>query len=169
MQFESLVREHGRFAFALAFRLLGDADEAKDVAQESFIRIWKNFHLYDPEKRFTTWLYRIVTNVSIDCIRKKRRTPLTRIGDARESGGIVDPYAPETAIARDLAGIVRLLAARLPLKQRVVFTLRDMQDLDMDEIAVVTNLSRGAIKTNLHYARRRIRELLKTEYGISEP
>jgi DNA-directed RNA polymerase specialized sigma24 family protein len=96
--FATLVRGYYPVAYALAVRILCDEMEAEDVAQEAFIRVWRNLDRFDPETRFTTWLYRIVTNLSLDRIRSRRRRG-DRIADHREDdppSELVETSTPES-------------------------------------------------------------------------
>ena len=167
--FKELVRQYQPFAFALAMRLLADEDEASDVVQESFVRVWKHIDQYDPRKKFTTWLYTIVTNLSLDrlrAIRRNHRLFFPR-DEYRDTDGVqVADDIVEIQSNRELAAMIRSLTAELPVKQRLVFTLRDLQDLSVEEVAEITNMSIGSVKTNLHYARRRIRRLMGEKYHV---
>ena len=167
--FEQLVGEFQSYAFALAFRLLCDEDEAHDAVQEAFVRVWDHFDRYDRKRKFTTWLYTIVTNVAIDKLRAIRRY----------RGVFVSGYEDSTATDirrqddlheiqsnRELADMIRSLTHNLPLKQRLVFTLRDLQDCSVEEVCAITGMSIGSVKTNLHYARERIRKLMARKYDV---
>jgi RNA polymerase sigma-70 factor (ECF subfamily) len=167
--FALLVRGHYPVAYALALRILCNEMEAEDVAQEAFVRVWRHLDRFDPETRFTTWLYRIVTNLSLDQIRSRRRKG-GRVLNRREDDEAPEPVeasTPETiASNRDFVRIVNRLAGDLPETQRVVFTLRDIQDLPIETVCAITGLSSESIRTNLHYARRRIRESLEKDYSV---
>lgn len=167
--FARLVREHHPYAYALAIRLVCNESEAEDVVQEAFIRAWKSLSRFDPNTRFTTWLYKIVTNLSLDCLRSRRHRPLPESllpGDAL-TVGLADSETPETLISsRELAKIIESLAGMLPGKQRVVFTLRDIQDLSIEEVCECTGLSSESVRSNLHYARKKLREFLATKYDV---
>ena len=162
--FRLLVEMHQPYAYALAFRLLRDPDRAADVVQESFIKVWKNLERYRPEGRFTTWLYRIVVNLCYDAMRRER-VRRRFFGDLDPASAAADPPDPaglqQHVEARDLAARVLRMAHVLPPKQRLVFTLRDVQEMDLEEIAHTTGMSVGAVKTNLSHARKRIRESLE--------
>ncbi len=167
--FERLVRQFQPFAFALAMRLVADEDEVGDVIQESFVRVWKHIGRYDRKTKFTTWLYTIVTNVSLDrlrAIRRSRKLFFSRdeFPDREEAGGTDD--VAEIQSNRELAAMINRLTAELPTKQRMVFTLRDLQDLSVEEVAQIADMSVASVKTNLHYARKRIRKLMALKYQV---
>lgn len=165
--FAELVRAHQSFAYALAMRYLRVHAEAEDVVQEAFLRVWRNIGGYDPAVKFSTWLYAIVTRLSIDRTRHRRRWSLilVRRDDAPEP-------ATGSSLTDDIhrAGLVRSvhrLVKRLPRVQRMVFTLRDLQDLSVEEVAAITGMTASTIKANLCHARRRLRAWLTAE-GLEE-
>jgi RNA polymerase sigma-70 factor (ECF subfamily) len=148
-----------------------DEAEASDIVQESFIRVWKHIDRYDPAKKFTTWLYRIVSNLCVDRFRSLRRTGSLFLSRDR------DPVMEDLPDEKDwekrcsdaqLAGIIRALARGLSGKQRLVFTLRDLHDLPVDEVVAITGMSVGSVKTNLHYARKTVRNILIRQYGVTK-
>ena len=165
--FAALVRCHQEFAFGVAFRLLWDVQEAEDIVQEAFLRIWQHLPGFDSTRRFTTWMYAIVANLCRDRLRERRRRPsvsvepaeLERLQTALEEAGRLGE--------EEVHQIVRLFSERLPLKQRLVFTLRDLQDLSVAEVASILETSAGSVKTNLHLARRKLRRMLTLEYKIT--
>jgi RNA polymerase sigma-70 factor (ECF subfamily) len=167
--FESLVRKYQPYAFSLAMKFLCDEVEASDVVQDSFLRVWKNIDRYDPHRKFTTWLYKIVANGCVDRFRSLKRSRSLFLSKDR------DPVMDDLPDERDwetirsyeqLAEIIRSLSRQLSRTQRLVFTLRDLQDLTVDEVVEITGLSVGSVKTNLHYARKSIREVLVRHYGV---
>lgn len=162
--FRLLVERYQGYAYALAFRLVCDEEAAKDVVQESFIRVWKHLPEYRPTMKFTTWMYRIVVNLSYDRLKTdRRRNRLMR--NEREAEGyaeVADPASTEQQITNhDLAERITFLAAGLPVTQRLVFTLRDLNDLSVQETADILAISGESVKANLCYARRAIRNRLK--------
>jgi RNA polymerase sigma-70 factor (ECF subfamily) len=167
--FEKLVREYQPYAFSLAMKFLCDEAEASDVVQDAFVRVWKNIAHYDPNQKFTTWLYKIVTNLCVDRFRALRRSRSMFFSRER------DPMMEDLPDERDwetlrsheqLADIIRTLSRQLSRTQKLVFTLRDLQDLTVDEVVEITGLSIGSVKTNLHYARKSIRDTLVRHYGV---
>ncbi len=163
---QMLVEEHRQYAFRLAHRLLGDEVEAADVVQEAFIRVWRHIHRFDPEKKFTTWLYRIVTRMAWDRLRsQKRRQAVFSLWPIHEPESAVSSAAEVEGT--EFLHLVEGLARRLPAKQQLVFMLRDLENLPMSEIVELTGLSMAGIKSNLYYARRSLRDqLLKREKHV---
>jgi len=167
--FARLVRGHFSYAYALALRLVCNEEEAEEVAQEAFVRVWKSLNRFDPNTRFTTWLYRIVTNLSLDTIRSRKRRPMAASLPLEDSlteapGGMENPES--FTGSRDMVRLIERLAGELPETQRMVFTLRDIQDLSIEEVCECTGLSSGSVRSNLHYARKRLREHLEKEYDV---
>lgn len=165
--FADLVGRHHAYAYALAMRFVWDEAEAEDIVQEAFIRTWRHRRAYVPGRRFTTWLYSIVTHLSLDHLRRRKRwsTILTRTAI-----GTHEPAAPEDLSqamdASRMMEIVRAGVERLPEMQRVVFTLRDLQDLSVEEVGAITGMRADAIKANLYHARKRMRKMLRGQ-GIN--
>lgn len=167
--FRQLVELHQRYAFSLAFRLVCDEEDARDVVQEAFIRVWKHIREYSPEVKFTTWMYKIVVNLSYDRLKGERRRSrlfmrMSKLPDLdyQPGGQAVDA----SVMNRDLADKIRAIAEKLPLKQRMVFVLRDLQDLSVGEVGEILGMSHESVKTNLCYARRAIRlRIARMEVG----
>ncbi len=165
--FRCLVERTHPMAFRLAFRLLTDDHDARDAAQESFIRLWDHLDRYDPTQRFETWFYRIVTNVAMDRLRARKRRWGVFPRTDRRAIDAADPSTLESAGANaELAGIIRTLTDDLPERQRAVIVLRDLQDCSTEEVAEILGISVASVKTNLHYARARIRSLMQSRFGI---
>jgi RNA polymerase sigma-70 factor, ECF subfamily len=151
--FQQLLNDHQSYIFSLACRLLHDHDDARDVVQESFIRVWKHLPRFDGRVRFTTWLYQIVTRLCLDRLKARRRRLHIFDRNGKEPG-----HSPEQEYdQKDIQGHILAAARTLPVKQQLVFTLRDLQDLPITEVQSITGMSSGAVKTNLYLARRAIR------------
>lgn len=162
--FEKLVRLYQPYAYKLAFRIVWNEEDAKDIVQETFIRVWKNISKYDSRIRFTTWMYKIVTNLCLDKLKteKRRRKHMTISTETSNAIVIPDVNNEDKKLAdRDLVENVRILSKQLTAMQRLVFTLRDLQDLDIREIADILHMSPGAVKSNLYLARLAIRNKLE--------
>lgn len=157
--FRLLVESHQQFVYNAAFRFLANQEDARDVVQECFIRVWKNLPKFDARKKMTTWLYKIIINLCYDELRRAYKR-YTR--DPQEKQASIDNLSEAENIDdrltnADLAEKIRCLAGRLKPRQRTVFILRDLEDLELQEIARILKISVAAVKSNLYYARQNIR------------
>lgn len=167
--FRNVVERHQEYAFALAFRMLCESEESKDVTQESFIRVWTHRGDYRAGVKFTTWLYKIVINLCRDRLRarQRRKQIFQRLNDTVLEVAMMSGDNPEeTAVHQDLADRILALTKTLPDKQRTVFILRDLHDQSVEEVSAILGISPAAVRTNLCYARAAIRTSLeKTKKG----
>jgi len=161
--FRLLVEQYQAYAFKLAFRIVCNEEDAKDVVQESFIKIWRNIHNYRPSVKFTTWMYKIVTNSAIDLYRKNARQNSISLD---ESIGTVSEaqqnYINKNQDNKELSILIRKMADGLPEKQRLIFVLRDLQEMDSLEVQEILEISETTVKSNLYHARKTIKEKLLT-------
>ncbi len=154
------MEEYQSYAFALAFRFLCDEEDAKDVVQDSFISVWKNFPRYNTAIKFTTWLYSIVTNRCYDKLRSRRTRNTTT--DPSLLASLVSDQNPDREYTNaELAQLIETLTEKLPSKQKMIFVLRDLQGLSIAEVCGILRSTEASVKTNLVYARRHLREILK--------
>lgn len=165
--FGLLMDSHKRYAYAVAFRLLHNTENAEDVVQEAFIRVWNNLQAYRSEVKFTTWLYKIVINLCYDRMKmeSRRRKWLGYFGGDREQDVAQSHDLVEDIENADLRRFILGEAKKLPPRQRLVFLLRDVQDFSLQEIAEKTGMSIGTAKTNLCYARQKIRVAVTQREG----
>lgn len=162
--FALLMREYQSYAFALALRLLCHEEDALDVVQNAFVRVWKHLPAYDGRGKFTTWLYTIVTNLCLDRMRQRKREQ--RVIDSSSSDTTEFPAQDDMEQRHCNADLIRrliLLTGRLTETQRLVFTLRDLQELSIKEVADITGLSKASVKVHSSQARKRLRQILTTE------
>ncbi|NWA25818.1 RNA polymerase sigma factor [Pseudomonas gingeri] len=150
---------------ALASRILGDADEAKDVAQESFLRIWKQAASWrSGEARFDTWLHRVVLNLCHDRLRKRKERPLEDDEPGNEPiDSALRPDEQLEATARNEQMAAALAA--LPDRQREAIVLQYYQELSNIEAAALMNISVDALESLLSRARRNLRSALAETHG----
>jgi len=161
--FRRLVESTSPFAYSVAFRMLGDDDQSKDVVQETMITIWQKINKIKSPEVYRTWIYRIVVNKCYDQLRKRKRTPET-VTDEKTWNLISDSISEEPSSAlenAEIAGIINLLTNRLSPKQKAVFVLSEIEQMTNDEIAAITGISKSGIKSNLHYARKSISEMVE--------
>lgn len=169
--FRQLVEHYQGYAFALALRMLCNEENARDVVQETFIRVWKHLPKYDQRKRFTTWLYTIVTNLCYDSLAAQSREGKMTAQNADTNCLTITTGKdnPEREIDdKELVKNIGTLVSELSPKQRMVFVLRDLQNLSIKEVSHIIGMSTHSVKTNLYYARQNIRRKLETLDGMEE-
>ena len=164
--FRRLVERFERRVYGVAYAIIHNRELARDIAQEAFLRVHRALHTFDPARSFYTWLYQIVLNLSIDALRKDRRS---RPMDLEAAGGIPDrgETPGESLLRRETQERVRRLLDRLPVDYRVALTLRDLQGFSAPEIAAMAGVSPVTIRWRIHEARKRFRALWEQEEGAA--
>lgn len=146
-----------RAALNLAFRFIGDRDEAKDIAQETFIRIYQNAYSYKPSAQFKTYLFRIATNLCLDFIRKKKPEYMDELPENLSSSTpLKELHQKETSEA------VTKAVRALPENQRITLLLHHFEGLKYAEIAEVMNTTVSAVESLLVRAKRTLRDKLRS-------
>jgi len=163
--FECLYRSHCKRAYAVCLRMVGDTTEAEDLTQEAFLLLFRKIHTFRGESAFSTWLHRLVVNTVLMHLRK-RSLPVVSMETDPAPDGEATPSSVEIA-ASDLlleGSIDRInlgrCVAQLPAGSRAIFVLHDIQGYQHREIAEMLGRSEGVSKSQLHKARKRLRELL---------
>ncbi len=157
--FAELMRRYAGAVHATAYRMLGNAQDAEDAAQEIFLRAYTNLAAYDRGRKFSTWLLAIASNYCIDRLRRRRLTWLT-LDDIAPMVPSDDRAPDEHILQRETQDTVQRALATLPENYRSVTVLRYWNDLSYEEIADVTRLPISTIKTRLHRARRMLGAVL---------
>jgi len=172
--FESLVRRHERRVFGVVVRMLGNREEAEDVAQEVFLNLHRNGHRFRQEARFSTFVYRVAVNAALNRQRslRRRRARVEGLMQRQESGHDL-PYTPRgpedavlgselrTRLQREILELVETLRAPL--------VLHDVEGLPYAEIARVLGVAEGTVKSRIHRARRALRRQLGDPGGHRGP
>ncbi|MCA1032941.1 RNA polymerase sigma factor SigW [Bacillus timonensis] len=166
--FAEIVEIYKDKVFQLCYRMLGNRHEAEDIAQEAFIRAYVNIHRYDVEKKFSTWLYRIATNLSIDRIRKKKPDYYL---DAEVAGAegltmyshlAADVPLPEDEVeSMELQETIQAEILKLPDKYRSAIVLKYIEELSLKEIGEILDLPVATVKTRIHRGREALRKQLR--------
>ena len=163
--FEKLVGGRQERVFWTAYQVVGHFEDARDVAQHVFIRLWQVLPRYRPGLSFDSWLHRITINLAIDACRRRRARP-----EVVDSEGVEPVAAPLTASPfqdlrqREVQRIFLRLARRLSPRQRAVFVLKEMNDLKTTEIAKIMKLTPSTVRNHLHQARKELRRGLARDY-----
>lgn len=173
--FMDLVRPHERTMYATALTLAGNPDDAEDVVQASMLKALAKLAQFRGESAFGTWLIQIAINEVRLRKRKERRVPMMsltrRDDDEQEASPVPEDFEdwreiPSEALERsELRAVLMKALDSLELHYREAFLLRDIHELSITETAGILRISRGAVKTRLHRARLRLREILVRGYG----
>src|SRR5687767_4315142 len=152
----ALVERFQGQVFGLCYRMLGQRQDAEDAAQETFVRVLKNLHRWDPEREFVPWLLAIAGNRCRTAISVRRRRPV-----AESAVELIADDAPDERPAQHLAEELHLALAELRPEYRQAFLLFHDHELSYGEIAGSMDVPLGTIKTWVHRARRELIELLR--------
>jgi RNA polymerase sigma-70 factor (ECF subfamily) len=161
--FRKLVEKASPFAFSVAFRMMGNHDQAEDIVQETMITIWKTLGKIKSAESFKSWMYRIVVNKCYDEMRRKKSNP-EFVADDDTWKKISERVSGNTGNEMENTEMAKMIAAlteKLSPKQKAVFVLADLEEMSNDEISVITGMSRLNVKANLHYARKSIGEMIR--------
>lgn len=156
--FDELVRRTHRQTYTLALRLVGDAEDARDVTQEAYLRAYRAISRFRGDSAFTTWLYRITANRAATHLRRRRRHRHDHLTEDAVVHEQVPPFAERVDTRFELEQALR----GLPPKLRAAVVLHDVYGLTHSEIASELSISESAAKVRVHRARRRLRTDLYT-------
>ncbi|MDP9001643.1 MAG: sigma-70 family RNA polymerase sigma factor [Myxococcota bacterium] len=173
--FRGLVERHQRRAFALALTLVRDENDAREVVQDAFLRVFKSLSTFQGDSSFFTWLYRIVTNLSIDLMRKPGRQTrdIESIAPEQEDGadvdfpvfGVLDGSDPSDVVRRrEIAARLQTALDGLPSYHRAVIVMRELEGLSYDEMAQAMGVTKGTIMSRLFHARQKLQRALADCY-----
>lgn len=162
--FETLVRRKTGKVYGICYRVVGNAEDAKDVSQLAFVRMWENLEKYDSSYAFDTWMYRIVTNVAIDWLRTRQ----SREAAVNSSLRLVrTEAAAEQGVSLQRKEVERVfedVSAVLSPKQKTIFVMREMDDLSSAEISRVLGCRESTVRNHLFNARKLMQNELKRRY-----
>lgn len=167
--FTELVRRHQQRVYSLCLRVLGDADAAADVAQDTFVTVLRKLDGFRGDAAFTTWLHRVTVNACYDELRRKKRRPMLHVvaddGPQHEPGPPILDHADEVAGTRDAAAAL----ASIPEEFRMALVLADVQDMAYDRIAQVLDVPVGTVKSRVHRGRLALAAAMGIDPAVGEP
>ncbi|MBQ9980088.1 MAG: sigma-70 family RNA polymerase sigma factor [Oscillospiraceae bacterium] len=166
--FSELVRLHENRIYSLCLRMMGNPEDAQDAAQEAFIKAWEKLSTFRGDSAFSTWLYRLASNLCLDMIAARNRRAASSLSD--EDGSFLDtpdtaPLPQEELERRERLGALKAAMDTLPDEARTMLILREGQGLSYEEIGQVLNLPPGTVKSRLFRAREKLREELLSKNG----
>ena len=164
--FTRLVEAYQNSIYNLAYRMLGDAAEAEDAAQETFLRLYTRLGTYDPEKKFSSWVLSIASHYCIDRLRRRKHTQVSLDDIVSWRWLPSKDVAPEEqALREEQKDEIRDLLNELPPHYRAVMILRYWHEMSYDEIAGTLGATQSTIKSRLHRARKMMAEWVQAKRG----
>jgi len=168
--FEQLVLLYQDKVYALAYRYMGNEDDANDLAQEAFVRVYKNLSSFKGQSSFGTWIFRITSNICLDELRRRRRRinplsldePINTYTGNEVAREFIDQSAAVDLIyeQKEFSEYIQKLLNKLKPDYKVVIVLRDIFDFNYKEIANILNCSVGTVKSRLSRARANLRKIM---------
>ncbi len=159
--FDEIIISHQRKVITLAWRLLGNQDDARDAAQETFLRVYRHLNRFDPTKDFSGWLYRIAVNVCRDLARKRSRRKHTSLEAEVESGNLPEPASRDNTEAAAIHAQEKAILARalatLTVKERAAIVLRDLEGLPTEEVARILGSRPVTVRSQICSARKKVK------------
>ncbi|MCO7125301.1 RNA polymerase sigma factor SigW [Sporolactobacillus shoreicorticis] len=170
--FAELVERYKNSVFAICLRMVGNAQEAEDLSQEAFIRAYNRIDQYDHDRKFSTWLFRIATNLSIDFLRRRKNNVSLDAVVPGTEGLSLNTMLPDEGeqpedqmVRKETEEMVQEQIKRLPDKYRSAIVLKYIEDLSLKEISEIMEIPVGTVKTRIHRGREMLRKNMITEGG----
>ena len=165
----SIVEKYGKLAYRLAIQITKNHEDANDVMQDTFLKVYESIGSFRKESAFETWLYRIIVNQALNMVKRRERRRESSFSDANEidlrfnlPGSSSYASSPHDDVEKkELQKWVTQAVDSLSAKHRTVVILHEFEGLTHPQIATILNCSEGTVRSRLHYARRKLRDLLK--------
>lgn len=166
--FDEIATQYGPTVYQMAYRLTGDDDAARDLAQDVFVRVYRNLDRYQPGT-FTGWLYRITKNLFLDGVRRRRRIRFEALPDEEWRQPVDHEPGPEARVEQGvLRGDIERALLTLPPTFRTAVVLCDVQGLSYDEISRATGWPLGTVRSRIHRGRSLLREALSRGTDVDD-
>ena len=162
---EEIVRQYENRVYNIAYGILGSLEDAQDITQDVFVSVWEKIGQFRFRSKFSTWLYRIAKNLSLNekSRRTRRKTDAVEVDDSQE-WVLVDHQAPEDEVlASEQQQILHKALEKLKESHRTILVLREMEELSYEDLSAVLGCSIGRVKSRLYEARMQLRKILKRE------
>lgn len=157
-----LVERYKKLAFQTALGLVGNRDDAYDISQEAFLRVYRSARTYDRAQPFLPWFYTIVANLSRTWLRRRSRREHRMVDIDDSSFLMVSDETPESNyVAQEQVQLLRKALMQLSFEDREIITLQHFRAMSYDEIAALLEIPKGTVMSRLYYARKRLAKLIR--------
>lgn len=163
--FNELVRRYQEKVYWIARRIMGSHDDADDVVQDVFVRVYGSLKNFRAESGFYTWIYRITVNVALNALRKRKLKEFVRYDDFIRESQPDDTLADDDLLRNEYRSILQRAIEQLPAKQKLVFMMRHNDEMPYEEIAAILKTSVGGLKANYFHAVKKIQKFVRKEMG----
>ena len=161
-----LVERHKKSAFRIAMGLVGNKDDAFDISQEAFLRVYKSAGTYDERQPFQPWFYTIIANLCRTWLRRRSRRDNKMVDIDDVSWLLVDNRTPEHAVIKDeTVANLRWALAELSFDDREIITLQHFRNMSYEEISELLSIPKGTVMSRLYYARKKLAGLMRQKNG----
>jgi len=156
-----LVEKYKKKAYFLALGMVGNSDEAYDISQEAFIRVFRSAGKFDPKRKFFPWFYAIIANLCRDILKRREKIESKIIDFDNNEFLLIDESNPESGmIQKEQAARIKEALLSLDFEDREIIMLKHFRELSYDEIAKLLRIPKGTVMSRLYYARKRLAKLL---------
>lgn len=162
--FEALVRRKTSKVYGLCYRIIGNAEDAKDISQLVFLKLWENLARYDSQYAFDTWLYRMVTNVAIDFMRNRQSRDNAVNSNLRLVKTAADPEQTVAVSRKEIESVFDAVTTALSPKQKAIFVMSEVEDLRSSEIAKILGCRESTVRNHLFNARKLMQQQLRRRF-----
>lgn len=161
--FSLLIENYEKYVYNVILRIVEEKEEAKDIAQETFIKAYMSIKTFRKDSSFRTWIYRIAVNTAMDYLRKKVRSEVNLVTAAEDELEIKSFQTPEEVIEQKLTvEMVRREISKLPVDYKIALILRDIEGMNYEKIASILKVNLGTVKSRIWRARNLLRERIKS-------
>ncbi|MGA7613838.1 MAG: RNA polymerase sigma factor [Thermoanaerobaculia bacterium] len=162
--FEAIVRTRTSKVYGVCFRVVNNAEDARDIAQLVFIKLWENLDKYDPSFAFDTWLYRMATNVAIDFLRSRQSRDNAVNSNLRLVKTATDADQTVRFQKKEVQAVFDEISQSLSPKQKAIFVMKEMEDISSAEISRVLGCRESTVRNHLFNARKVMQQQLRVRY-----
>jgi RNA polymerase sigma-70 factor (ECF subfamily) len=166
--FSLLIENYEKYVYNVILRIVEEKEEAKDIAQETFIKAYMNIKTFRKDSSFKTWIYRIAVNTAMDYLRRKVRSKIDLVTTHEDGLEVKNFQTPEEVIEQKLTiEMVRKEISKLPLDYKVALILKDIEGMSYEEISNILKINLGTVKSRIWRARNLLRERMKSLLELS--